>query len=116
MMIEPTSTNAICYVNAFEVPPEKVDLFLALWRDRAEFFSRQPGFLSLRLLCAQSASVPFQAVIVADWTSVDALQATAVQEGFQESARHAIEELGVIAYPGIYRIVLEMTASGHESE
>jgi heme-degrading monooxygenase HmoA len=116
MTIEPTATSGICYINTFVIPPETLDLFLALWRDRAEFFTRQPGFLSLRLLCAQSVSAPFQAIVVTDWASVDALQATAVQQGFQESARQAVDELGVIAYPGLYRIVLEIAASGREPD
>jgi len=39
----------ITLINVFEVEPEKLDAFIASWRERAELMSRQPGFRSLRL-------------------------------------------------------------------
>ena len=100
----------ITLVNAFQIEPEKLDAFLAVWRDRAEFMSTRPGFRSLRLLRAASARAPFLLVVVAEWEGVGALQAAMTHEGFEASARRAVEELGVSAHPGIYRVALEVSA------
>lgn len=57
-----------------------LEAFLAGWRERAEFMSKQPGFRSFRLLRAVSSDSLFQLVNVAESDSADALgAATAIR-------------------------------------
>jgi heme-degrading monooxygenase HmoA len=100
----------ITLVNVFEVEPAKVEAFLAGWRQRAEFMSKQPGFRSFRLLRALSPDSRFQFVNIAEWDTVDALRVATAQPYFQESIRRSIEGHGVAAHPGIYRVAVEVTA------
>ncbi|HYB36561.1 MAG TPA: antibiotic biosynthesis monooxygenase family protein [Mycobacterium sp.] len=100
----------ITLINVFEVEPEKLDAFIASWRERAELMSRQPGFRSLRLHRALSPDSRFQAVNVAQWESADALHTAQAQENWQQMALGAVEELGFTANPAIYRVAIEITA------
>ena len=104
-----TPADVVTLVNVFEVQPDKLEWFLEGWRERARLMSEQPGFRSLRLLRALSAGARFQFVNVAEWDSADALEAATAHGEFQESAQRAVEDLGVIAHPGIYRVAIEVT-------
>jgi heme-degrading monooxygenase HmoA len=101
--------NTITLVNVFDVEPDRMDSFLDVWRARAEFMSAQPGFRSLRVLCAVSARARFQAIVETEWDSVETLQDVTCQTRFQEGARRVVAEVGAVAYPGVYRIAWEMT-------
>jgi heme-degrading monooxygenase HmoA len=103
-----SSTGTITLVNVFDVEPERLDRFLDAWRSRTEFISAQPGFRSLRVLCAASAGARFQAIVEAEWDSVETLRDVACKARFAEGARRVVEEVGAVAYPGVYRIAWEM--------
>jgi heme oxygenase (mycobilin-producing) len=105
-----TDTGPITLINVFEIPPEKLEPFLAEWRDRATFMSKQPGFRSFRLHHALSPDSRFQMVNVAEWESADALNAATAQPTFRESVRRTLDEHGVTAHPGVYRVAFEVTA------
>lgn len=102
-----TGTDTITLVNVFEVEPDRMDSFLDAWRARAEFMRAQPGFRCLRVLRAVSAAAPFQAIVEAEWDSVETLQDATFEERFHEGARRVVEETGVVAHPGIYRLAWE---------
>jgi heme-degrading monooxygenase HmoA len=103
-------TDGITIVNVFEIESGKLYPFLAIWCERAEFLSRQPGFRSLRVLRAASEGAHFQVVSVTAWDDVDALQAATGGAEFEQSARVAVNHLGVVAYPGVYRTALAVSA------
>ena len=86
-----------------------MDSFLDMWRARAEFMSAQPGFRSLRVPCAVCARARFQAIVEAEWDSVETLQDVTCQTRFREGARRVVVEVGAVAHPGVYRIAWEMT-------
>jgi heme-degrading monooxygenase HmoA len=105
-----TDAGPITVVNVFEVERDKLEAFLEEWRQRAQFMSKQPGFRSFRLLRALSPDSRFPLVNVAEWDTVDALRVAAAQPAFQDSTRHSVEEHGVAAHPGIYRVAVEVAA------
>lgn len=104
------SSGPVIFVNVFEIDAEQLDLFLAQWRERAEFMSRQPGFRSFRLHRALSPEARFQLINVAEWDSADALSAATRQPYFQQSMRRSAAELSVVAHPGLYDVAFEIGA------
>jgi len=105
-----TQSDAITFVNVFEIDPEQLDALLVEWRERAEFMSKQPGFRSFRLHRALSPDSRFQLINVAEWDSAAALQAATAQPTFQDSVRRSAAEFRATAHPGLYRTVVEVTA------
>jgi heme-degrading monooxygenase HmoA len=104
MMKRDIRTNTITLVNVFELEPDRMDSFLDAWRARVEFLSAQPGFRWLRVLCAVSAGARFQAIVEIEWDSVENLQDATGQDRYYESARRVVEDIGVVAHPGVYRL------------
>jgi heme oxygenase (mycobilin-producing) len=102
--------DPVTLVNTFEIDPDQADAFLAGWRERAEFMSRQPGFRSFRMHRALSPDARFQLVNVAEWDNADALRAATAQPEFQESVRRQMSEFEVTANPAVYRVALELNA------
>jgi len=102
-----TNTEPVTLINVFEVTQDELDPFLADWRLRAEFMSRQPGCRSFRLHRALAPDSKFQLVNVAEWDSADALQAAVAQPEFQAGIRHAAETFTAVAHPALYRVVEE---------
>ena len=103
-------TGSVTLINVFEIEPDKLESFLAGWRERATLMSKQPGFRSLRLHRALSPDFRFQLVNVAQWQTADALHAATAQERFIEGVRRAGDETGVTAHPGLYQVAVEITA------
>ena len=103
-------SEPITLINVFEIRRDDVEAFLGGWQDRADFLSRQPGFRSLRLHSALSPQARFQLSNVAEWDSVEALQAATAQDFFQQSAQQSMQNFAVAAHPAIYRIALAATA------
>ena len=103
-------TDTITVVNVFDVEPAKMDSFLSAWRVRAEFMSAQPGFRYLRVLRAVSSGARFQAIVEAEWDSVENLSDATSQDVFYEGARRVVEDIGVVAHPGVYRLAWERIA------
>ena len=99
--------SPVTFINIFTIDTDQVDAFLAGWRERAAFMSRQPGFRSFRLHRALTPDTPFQLVNVAEWDSVEALKAATAQPFFRESVQRSIDEFNVTAHPAIYSIDIE---------
>lgn len=104
-----TNTEPVTLINVFEVPENELEPFLADWRLRAEFMSRQPGCRSFRLHRALAPDTKFQLINVAEWESADALQTALADPEFQTGLRHAAETFTTIAHPGLYRVVEEFS-------
>jgi heme-degrading monooxygenase HmoA len=110
-MMEPDiRTDTITLVNVFELEPDRMDLFLDAWRARVERMSAQPGFRSARVLRAVSAGARFQAIVETEWDNVETLHGATHQDRYYESARRVVEDIGVIAHPGVYRLVWQSGA------
>jgi heme oxygenase (mycobilin-producing) len=105
-----SDTGPVTLINVFEIDSDKLELFFAEWRKRAEFMSKQPGFRSLKLHRALAPDARFQLVNVACWDSADALHAATAQQYFQQSTRRSLHDVEVTAHPAIYRVALEVTA------
>jgi heme oxygenase (mycobilin-producing) len=108
MSTHEADAGPITLINVFEVDPEKLDAFIASWRERAEIMRKQPGFRSLRLHRAISPDSRFQVVNVAQWDSAEALNASTAQQDWREKASRAVDEVGFAANPAIYRIAFEI--------
>ena len=109
-MTHETNAGPVTLINVFEVHPDKLDSFLAAWRDRAELMSKRPGFRSSRLHRAISPEARFQVINVAVWESADAFLAATAQRDWREKAISAVDELGFTANPALYRVAFEITA------
>jgi heme oxygenase (mycobilin-producing) len=110
MTTHETDGAPITLINVFEVDPEKLETFMAGWRERAELMSKRPGFRSLRLHRAVQPDARFQVINVAQWDSADALNAAMAQQDWRGKVVQAVDELGFTANPGIYRLAFEITA------
>jgi heme-degrading monooxygenase HmoA len=104
-------TAPVTFINVFEIPLEQLDSFLVNWSERAEFMSKQPGLRSFRLHRALSPDSRFQLVNVAEWDSVEALQAATANPDFQASIQSDAEAFDVKAYPGVFHVAYEFTGS-----
>lgn len=66
---------SVILINPFEVPEGKESEALALWDMAAEFFRKQPGFISTRLHKAIVPWARFYLINVAEWESVQLYEA-----------------------------------------
>jgi heme oxygenase (mycobilin-producing) len=93
--------GGVVLVNAFEVPPDSDDAFLASWQASREFLRAQPGYLATRLHRSLSPEVDFRFVNIGRYASPQAFQAAINQTEFREAAA-AIQHR---AHPGLYEVV-----------
>ena len=98
----PTGDPAgVVLINAFEVPLDGDDAFLAAWERTRVFLRDQPGYLATRLHRSLSPQADFRFVNIGRYQSPQAFQAAVGQPGFREAAatiRHR-------AHPSLYQIV-----------
>ncbi|MEU7768995.1 antibiotic biosynthesis monooxygenase family protein [Nocardia sp. NPDC049190] len=97
--------HGVTFINAIEVPAERVDEFIAQWRERAMLMRTAPGFRDVRLHRALSPDARFQLVNVAHWDSAEACEAA----GANPTVVTSVDEAGKIAgaNPGLYEVVAE---------
>jgi heme oxygenase (mycobilin-producing) len=72
-------------INAFEVPEEADEAFLAGWARQREFLSAQEGYLSTRLHRSLSPDADFRFVNVALWESAKAFRDATSQPEFRNT-------------------------------
>lgn len=73
---------SVVFINCFEVPSERDDEFLRLWREVNAYMRAKPGYRSHKLHRAISADNHFRFVNVAEWESAELL-AAAHDDGFR---------------------------------
>ncbi|KUJ65780.1 monooxygenase [Streptomyces albus subsp. albus] len=95
----------ITFVNAFELPAERVDEFLPHWLARAELMSKAPGFRDNRLHRAVAPDTRFQLVSIAHWNSPDAWRAAAHDPRFQQHLSASPDYAD--ANPALFRVAAE---------
>jgi heme oxygenase (mycobilin-producing) len=93
--------GGVVLINAFEVPPEGDDAFLAAWEQTRVFLRGQPGYLATRLHRSLSPEADFRFVNIGHYASPQAFQTAVGQPGFREAAA-AIQHR---AHPGLYQVV-----------
>lgn len=95
----------ITFVNAFELPAERIDEFLPHWLDRAKLMSKAPGFRDNRLHRAVDPDSRFQLVNIAHWDSPEAWRTAGSDPRFQQ--RLSASPDFAIANPALFRVVAE---------
>ena len=81
MMAEP-----LILINAFEVPGEEADQFVAAWEKTRDYLATQPGYVDTALHQAVTPGADFQFVNIGRWQSAEDFQAATQSPGFRESA------------------------------
>lgn len=97
--------EGVTFVNAIELPTERVDEFVAQWRERAALMRSAPGFRDVRLHRAILPDSRFQLVNIAHWDSVEACEAAGLNPTVVASVDDAREIAS--AQPALYRVIAE---------
>jgi len=92
----------VILINAFEVPGDQAEQFIAAWEKTRDYLRSQPGYIDTTLHQALTADADFHFVNVARWESAAAFLAATQSPGFQESA---IGLVGYRPHPSLYRVV-----------
>lgn len=102
---ERPTTEGVTFVNAIELPTERIDEFVQQWRDRAALMRTAPGFRDVRLHRAILPDARFQLVNIAHWDSVEACEAA----GLNPTVVASVDEARTIAtaHPALYRVTAE---------
>lgn len=96
-----TTTRTVTLVNAFEVPPEADEPFVAGWQRARDFLATRDGFSATALHRALRPDATFRFVNVAQVDSPQAWRAAIADPAFPGG------QLPFRAHPGLYEIVHE---------
>jgi heme-degrading monooxygenase HmoA len=93
----------VIVINPFEVPKGKEEQALAMWDKFAEYFRRQPGYVSSKLHRAINPDARFHIVTFAEWTSPNhfmaALKNPELEKIMEVATDHSLN------YPGLYEVI-----------
>ena len=92
--------NAVL-INAYEVPEERDEEFLAHWEAARRFMERQPGYVSTALHRSLDAAARFRYVNVAVWESPEHFGAALNHPEFAAYR----ERVPFAHYPSVYTVV-----------
>jgi heme-degrading monooxygenase HmoA len=92
----------VVLINAFEVPREEAERFIAAWEKSRDYLASQPGYVDTALHQAVTPGADFQFVNIARWQSAEDFQAATQSPRFRESAAGLA---GYRPHPGLYRVV-----------
>ena len=93
----------ITVINPFEVPRGREDEALSMWETFAEYFRKQPGYISTKLHKAINPDAKFHLVNIAEWESVEAFQAALNNPEIQDIAKDLPSDIP--HYSGLYEII-----------
>jgi heme-degrading monooxygenase HmoA len=93
--------GGVVLINAFEVPPDGDDAFVAAWEQTRQFLRGQPGYLATRLHRSLSPEADSRFVNIGRYQSPQAFQAAIGQPEFRQAAA-AIQHR---AHPGLFEVV-----------
>ena len=94
-----TATNTVTLINAFEVPRDADEAFIAAWERARDFLAAREGFSRTALHRALLPDVPFRFVNVARIESPDAWKRAIADPAFPGG------EMPFPAHPGLYEVV-----------
>ena len=89
-------------INAFEVPGEQAEQFIAAWEKTRDYLRSQPGYVDTALHQAVTPGADFQFVNIAHWQTAEDFRAAILSPGFLESAAGLA---GYRPHPGLYQLV-----------
>jgi heme-degrading monooxygenase HmoA len=95
--------KSITVINTIEVPQGREDEALSMWESFAEYFRKQPGYISTKLHKAINPDAKFHLVNIAEWESTDAFQAALENPDLVEIAKNLPDDIP--HYPGIYEVI-----------
>ena len=90
-------------INPFEVPEGKEKQALMTWEKFAEYFRKQPGYVSTKLHRAIKPDARFYLVSISEWTSADQFAAALQNPEVKTIADTAMTDLKY--YPGLYEVI-----------
>jgi heme-degrading monooxygenase HmoA len=93
--------GGVVLINAFEVPPDGDDTFLAGWEQTRDVLRGMPGYLATRLHRSLSWDADFRFVNVGRYQSPQAFQAAVRHADFQRAAA----AIPYRAHPGLYEAI-----------
>ena len=100
--METTVAEPLTLINAFEVPGEQAEQFIAAWEKTRDYLETQPGYVDTALHQAVMPGAEFQFVNIAHWQTAEDFRAAIQSPGFLESAAGVA---GYRPHPGLYQIV-----------
>lgn len=93
----------ITVINPFEVPQGREDETLSMWEAFAEYFRKQPGYISTELHKAIDPNAKFHFINIAKWESADAFQSALNNPELIEVAKDLPSDIP--HYPGLYEVI-----------
>jgi heme-degrading monooxygenase HmoA len=93
----------VIVINPFEVAKGKEKEALAMWDRFAEYFRRQPGYVSSKLHRAINPDARFHLVTVAEWASPNHFTAALRNPELQHIMKAATDYSP--NYPGLYEVI-----------
>jgi heme oxygenase (mycobilin-producing) len=94
-------SGSVVLVNAFEVPEDEDDAFLAAWERVRDLLREQPEYLGTLLHRSLVPGARFRFVNVAPWVSAEAFAKAIPSEEFQQAAA----EMKHRPHPGLYEVI-----------
>lgn len=93
----------VVVVNPVDVLPGLEEAALDSWNHFAEFFRRQPGYVSAHLFRATETGTRFRLVTIAEWESTEHFAAALNSPAAR--ALLATVRPGITYHPGVYEVV-----------
>jgi len=93
----------VIVINPFEVPKGQEEQALAMWDTFADYFRKQPGYVSSRLHRALNPDARFHLVTIAEWVSPDHFMAALHKPELQTILAAATDHSP--NYPGLYEVI-----------
>ena len=93
----------VTVINPFEVPQGREEEALSMWDTFADYFRKQPGYVSTRLHKAINPDAKFQLINIAEWESAEAFQSALSNPELQEIVNAMPTDIP--HYPGLYEVV-----------
>ena len=87
--------DPLVLINAFEVPREDAEQFIAAWEKTRDYLSAQPGYVDTALHQAVTPNADFQFVNIGRWQTLEDFHTATQSPGFRSQLR---------AWPGTGRI------------
>ena len=94
--------DEVILINAFEVPAEDAETFIAAWEKTRDYLRTQPGYVDTALHQAVGPDAEFQFVNVARWRTAGEFMTAMQSPGFRESAAGLV---GYRPHPALYQVV-----------
>lgn len=93
----------VIVINPFEVPAGREEQAVSTWEKFAEYFCKQPGYVSTTLHRAINPDARFHLVSISEWASADQFAAALQNPMVRAIAEGAMEDLRY--YPGLYEVI-----------